>query len=197
MLLVGLGLACGSAARLACNVVAFSPVVGVPASIVAPLLACLADLLRCPAAAALQTRMFCQFDGPSSGAVVLREVRRTAALRRCWSTHFRWCALAMAAAALPSGGACCPPNQAQVKHHEGTFAALRAAGAPAEGPAYADAGAAVRQPGCAKGSACKLAFCTTRPSVVVLSQPALQQADREPACASCLPFHLQTRRRRR
>eukprot|EP00887_Chlorella_sp_A99_P003428 scaffold7.g3428.t1 len=30
----------------------------------------------------------------------------------------------------------------QVKHHEGSFAALRAAGALAEGPAYADAGAA-------------------------------------------------------
>jgi hypothetical protein len=28
----------------------------------------------------------------------------------------------------------------QVRHHEGTFADLRAAGAPAEGPAYADAG---------------------------------------------------------
>lgn len=28
----------------------------------------------------------------------------------------------------------------QVKYHEGTFEALRAAGAPAEGPAYADAG---------------------------------------------------------
>lgn len=54
------------------------------------------NLGRC---AALQTRLFCQFDSePASAPTVLREVR----------------------------------------HHEGTFADLRKAGAPAEGPAYAD-----------------------------------------------------------
>lgn len=32
----------------------------------------------------------------------------------------------------------------QVRHHEGTFAELRAAGAPGEGPAYADADTAAQ-----------------------------------------------------
>lgn len=45
----------------------------------------------------------------------------------------------------PAHFVCCFCNTtAQVKYHEGTFEALRAAGAPAEGPAYADAGEQIK-----------------------------------------------------
>lgn len=105
-----------------------------------------------------QARVFCQFEpqGGSQAPTVLREVRQ-----RCLAALPGWALAACGsagqqaapAAAWPQGSAtscrrvrhsAClallPPRLPQVRHHQGTFAELRAAGAPAEGPAYADQG---------------------------------------------------------
>lgn len=86
-----------------------------------------------------------------------------------------------------------------MKHHEGTFEALRAAGAPAEGPAYADAGAVLSVLLVADGPSCGTVWAERRAcrvyslDLINLSYCTQTTRTHRTRFANCKPLLLPTR----